>query len=79
MNYPRKLTIIFAKNLSQYQISNCADLTNMVNKLKFQVENSYHTPIVKVIWCENWRDFNLKTDGDFISFENFYKENLKLV
>ncbi len=78
MNYPRILTIIFAKNLFQYQICNCADLTNMVNKLKFQVSNSYNTPIIKVIWYENWKDFNLKTDDDFTRFENFYKENLKL-
>lgn len=78
MNYPRKLTIIFAKNLFQYQICNCADLTNMINKIKFQVSNSNITPIIRVIWYENWKDFNLKTDDDFTKFENFYKENLKL-
>ncbi len=78
MNYPRKLTVIFAKNLYQFQICNCTDLKNMINKLKFQVSNSYNTPIIKVIWHENWRDFNLKTDDDFTMFENFYKENLKL-
>ena len=78
MNYPRKLTVIYAKNIFQYKISNTNDLATMVNKIKFLVTNSYHTPVVKVIWYENWRDFNLKTDRDFISFENFYKENLKL-
>ena len=78
MNYPRKLTIIFAKNLTQYQITNCEDLTKMINKIKFQVTNSHHIPIVKVIWTENWKDFNFKTDDDYKIFENFYKDTLKL-
>jgi len=78
MNYPRKLTVIFAKNLTQYQITNSIDLTNMVNKIKFQITNSYHIPIVKVIWYENWKNFNLVTDEDYTNFEDFYKNNLKI-
>ncbi len=78
MNYPRKLTVIFAKNLYQFQITNMLELSNMVNKIKHLVTNTYYVPNIKVIWYENWRNFNLKTDEDFISFENFYKENLNL-
>ncbi len=78
MNYPRKVTVIFAKNLYQFQITNVLELSNMVSKIKHLVSNTYYVPIIKVIWYENWRNFNLKTDDDFISFENFYKENLNL-
>ncbi len=78
MNYPRKLTVIFAKNLYQHQITNSEELTFMVLKIKHIVSNSYAKPIIKVIWNESWKDFQLNTDKDYVNFENFYKSYLQL-
>jgi hypothetical protein len=79
MFYPRKLTVIYSKNKVHYLISNKQELNEMVNEIKNIISNScYISPIIKILWCQKSKDFNLDYDNCYCELEKFFQSNLHI-